>query len=144
MPSLPLRLRHGKETARILGYPSAEALRKARERGYLPEDSFVKQGKFYYYFPHRFLELKNGEEKKTTSGTERKLGAISDTVYFTSHFAREALPGAIAGRDKLLPSKGVSNPSERKRSIGTTSLARGASRDKRKAIRARIRKTLNR
>lgn len=52
---LPLRLAHSDETARLLGFKNKNALRRAREKGYLPEGSYIKSGGRWYYLTAVFV-----------------------------------------------------------------------------------------
>lgn len=84
---LPIRLQQTDETAKLLGFENAGALKKAREDGRIPREGCVKVGARWYYLPYTLMRLWEEQaheqaEKQATTGSNvgREAGAVSDTV----------------------------------------------------------------
>lgn len=133
---LPIRLRHGPKAAELLGYPSSEALRKARERGNLPEGSFYKEGRYWYYIVPKLVEVPD-EKGKTEEAEARRWGdtpppradlrraegAVPGSLQVPPYQARSDVQRTSSGWDQAQPGRDLPDQAQGRRQVGPIGVA---------------------
>jgi len=126
-----LRHPHNEETATLLGYPSAAALRSARRNGRLPAGTYFREGRRWYYLIDLIRKdwERRAYEQATTERTLDGEGAVSNLIHLSTHPTREAVPGETASRNNAAEGRNIPVKAKRRRSSRRPSVAERKARE---------------
>jgi hypothetical protein len=128
---LPVRLPQTDETARLLGFDNAGALKKAREVGRIPREGCVKVGARWYYLPYTLMKIWEEQahdqaQKQATTGADvgRDAESVQSTICLQAHKAKKAVQREIASRDDKETGRDIPQQAPRVRQGRRTAMAK--------------------